>query len=86
MARTVREIRISSNPFSQQEEVYAHVPFVSLILKISGQATAIQKVTKVSFSLLQDQWFSTFLMLRPLNTVPHVVGTPSHKVIFVATL
>ncbi len=32
-----------------------------------------------------DQWFSTFLMPRPFNTVPHVVVTPNHKIIFVAT-
>ena len=28
-----------------------------------------------------DQWFSTFLMLRPFNTVPHLVVTPNYKVI-----
>jgi hypothetical protein len=28
-----------------------------------------------------EQWLSTFLMLRPFNTVPHVVVTPSHKTI-----
>ena len=28
-----------------------------------------------------EQWFSTFLMLRPFNTVPHVVVTPNHEVI-----
>ena len=27
-----------------------------------------------------DQWFSTFLMLQPFNTVPHVV-TPNDKII-----
>ncbi|KAL8174881.1 UNVERIFIED_CONTAM: hypothetical protein K2H54_004607 [Gekko kuhli] len=27
------------------------------------------------------QWFSTFLMPRPFNTVPHVVVTPNHKII-----
>ena len=32
-----------------------------------------------------EQWFSTFLMLWPFNTVPHVVVTPNHKIIFVAT-
>ena len=26
--------------------------------------------------LVLDQWFSTFLTLRPFNTVPHVVVTP----------
>jgi hypothetical protein len=25
------------------------------------------------------QWFSTFLMLQTINTVPHVVMTPDHK-------
>lgn len=30
--------------------------------------------------------FSTFLILRPFNTVPHVVVTPTRKIIFVATL
>jgi hypothetical protein len=32
-----------------------------------------------------DQWFSPFLMLQPFDTVPHVVATPNHKSIFVAT-
>jgi hypothetical protein len=31
-----------------------------------------------------NQWFSTFLMLQPFHTVPHVV-TPNHKIIFIAT-
>lgn len=31
-----------------------------------------------------DQRFSTVLMLRPFNTVPHVVVTPNHSIIFVA--
>lgn len=28
------------------------------------------------------QWFSTFLMMQHLNTVPYVVATPKHKIIF----
>ena len=32
-----------------------------------------------------QQWFSTFLMMRPFNTVPHVVATPNHQIIFLAT-
>jgi hypothetical protein len=32
------------------------------------------------------QWFSAFPMLRPFNTVPHVVVTPNHKMIFTSTL
>lgn len=31
-----------------------------------------------------DQWVSTFLMLTPFNTLPHVVVTPNHKIIFIA--
>lgn len=31
-----------------------------------------------------DNRFSTFLTVRPSNAVPHVVVTPSHKIIFVA--
>ncbi|ERE88012.1 hypothetical protein H671_1g3370 [Cricetulus griseus] len=27
----------------------------------------------------EGQWFSTFLMLRPINTVPNVVVTPTIK-------
>ena len=34
-----------------------------------------------------NQWFSTFLILRPFNIVPHVAVTPpNHKIILVATL
>ena len=29
-----------------------------------------------------DQWFSIFLMLRPFNTVPHVMVTLNHKIYF----
>jgi hypothetical protein len=36
----------------------------------------------VCFSI---QWLPTFLVLQPFNMVPHVVVTPSHKVIFIAT-
>ena len=32
-------------------------------------------------SLAPEQLFSTFLMLQPFNTVPHVVVTHSHKII-----
>jgi hypothetical protein len=31
-----------------------------------------------------EQWFPT-LKLQPFNTVPHVVLTPKHKIIFAAT-
>jgi hypothetical protein len=33
-----------------------------------------------------EQWFSAFPVLQPFTTVPHVVVTPSHKMIFLATL
>lgn len=36
-------------------------------------------VTELSGPL--EQWFSTLLILQPFNMVPHVVGTPNHKII-----
>jgi hypothetical protein len=42
------------------------------------------KLSILGFSVL-EQWFSTFLMLLPFNTVPHVVLIPNHKIIFIAT-
>ena len=27
------------------------------------------------------QWFSMFLILRPFNSIPHVVITPNHKIV-----
>jgi len=32
-------------------------------------------------SQIVNQWFSTFLMLLPFNTVPHVRVMPNHKTI-----
>lgn len=32
-----------------------------------------------------EQWFSTFLMQQPLNTVPHVVVISNNKIIFITT-
>ena len=34
-----------------------------------------------SLAHLLEEWFSTFLMMQPFNTVPHAVGTPNHKVL-----
>jgi hypothetical protein len=34
---------------------------------------------------LLEQRFSPLLMLQPLNTAPHVVVIPNHKIIFVGT-
>jgi hypothetical protein len=34
----------------------------------------------VFYRQAQEQWFWTFLTLRAFNTVPHVVVTPSHKI------
>lgn len=31
------------------------------------------------------QWFSTFPILGPFNTVPHIGETPNHKIIYIAT-
>lgn len=34
----------------------------------------------------KGQWFSTFLMPQPFNTGPHIMVTPNHEIIFMATL
>lgn len=49
----------------------------SLNAFMSGQLVPLPHLT---------QWFSTFLMPLPLNTVPHIVVSPNHKLIFIATL
>ena len=43
-------------------------------------------VPGLSRSTTVAERFPTFLMLRPFNTVPHVVVTPSHKMAFIASL
>lgn len=30
---------------------------------------------------LPEQWFSTFQLLQPFNTVSYIVATPNHKII-----
>ena len=39
---------------------------------------SIGKLGKLQFL---TQWFSTFLVLQPFNTVSHVVVTPNHNII-----
>ena len=35
---------------------------------------------KMAITQTLEQWFSTFLMLKPFSIVPHVVLTPKHKI------
>jgi hypothetical protein len=42
-------------------------------------------VLLVSGGLVLEQWLSTFLMLQPFKTAPHVLVTPPTKIIFIAT-
>lgn len=44
-----------------------------------------EKGPRICFKEILEQWFLTFLMLRPFNTVSRVVATPNRKIIFVAT-
>lgn len=37
--------------------------------------------TSLSFTDPLEQWFSIFLMLKPFDTVLHIVVTPNHKAI-----
>jgi len=44
---------------------------------------SLSYILQLSYPLAQ--WFSMFLMLRALNTVPYAVVTPNYKINFVAT-
>jgi hypothetical protein len=57
------------------------------ILTSCGSLCWSLSTARTSFLDGFKQWFSTFLMLCPFNTAPHVVVTPppSQKIIFVAT-
>jgi hypothetical protein len=45
----------------------------------------LQGARIMSKSSSSEQWFSAFLTLRPFKTVPRLVVTLNHKIIFVAT-
>jgi hypothetical protein len=40
----------------------------------------------MGFTIKLKQWSPTLLMQQPFNTVPHVLLTPTYKIIFAATL
>ena len=40
----------------------------------------IDKPLCINYYVL-EKWFSTFLMLQPIKTIPHVVVTPNLKII-----
>ena len=48
-------------------------------VRVPGQTESDLLNQLIRISL--DQWFSTFLMVHPFNTVPHVVVAPKHKII-----
>ena len=54
-----------------------------LLQMIMGQRRADPLVVREELTL--ELWFSTFLTLRPFNIAPHVVVTPNHKIIVIAT-
>jgi len=48
------------------------------------QEAGIQEPWAWWFGKTIGQWFATFLILQPINIVPHVVVTSNHKIIFTA--
>lgn len=66
---------------------YEYMVFCHLGLK--NQLLLIETNTiKMKHLLCWDilyQWFSTFLMWWPFSTVPHVMVTPNHEIIFIDT-
>lgn len=45
----------------------------------------LERNPQIQESSILEQWFSTFLILPLLNTVPEVVVTLNHKIMFVVT-
>ena len=78
---------VANNDFSEVKERKLSQGCPEIFAAFYVLKTGLDKSSRVHV-LLEQQWFSTFLMLEPFNTVPHVVVTlpPSHKIIFVATL
>lgn len=65
--------------------VHTHVTLPAhVIIPVNNRGKILWDIVSTSANL--DQCFSTFLMLRPFNTVPHVVLTLNHKISFGATL
>ena len=53
-------------------------------IRVQQEADKKKGVGRGHLSLfLIVEWFSTFLLLKPFNTVPHVVVTPNHNIISV---
>lgn len=51
-------------------------------LKIENQTLPLVQVAR---RLPLEQWFSTFITLRPFNTVPYGLVTSNHKISFAPT-
>jgi hypothetical protein len=50
------------------------------VLSGQGHIVNIWELLLLFLSLFSlHEWFSTFLMMGPFNTVPHVAVTPNHK-------
>jgi hypothetical protein len=49
--------------------------------KYGSWVVLISRQVYIQNNCILEQWLSTFLMLGPFNTVPHVVVTPKHKMI-----
>ena len=64
-------------------QIYEQEPLLSL-LGLDESTLILICLGKQAHHL--DQWFSTFIMLGPFNTLPHVAGIHNHGIIFVATL
>ena len=57
---------------------------VSCCVEAGNQTPVLSESSQCSYAL--RQWFSAFLMLQSYSAVPPVMGTPNHKIIFIATL
>ena len=56
--------------------------FPGEILGVHSFNSPVAEEGSMTHSVSLEQWFTTFLTLRPLNTVPHVVVAPNHKLVY----
>ena len=81
---TVHQATVSKEFMLKLRENWGDQEKSSHILKLYTQVTE-DCHTLCPPRIVLEQWSSTFLMPRFVNTIPHVMVIPNHKIIFVAT-
>ena len=86
---TVRSQQQTSDSMFSREDMFPSISNLWLVSSVNVELEVVKSrlyVELVSnyhlpFIDTLGRWFSPYLMLRPFNTVPHVMVTPNHTVI-----